>query len=94
MHANPEIDSAPQHGLAFEDRNQPLLQRSRQHGASDHDDVPSCLLRKRGADLATDILDVCQVQASVAIARRSDADQTEVRCLDSATAVDDRIESP
>src|SRR5262245_32412833 len=61
----------------FQDRDDDVAHRPRQHGAA-HDDHRRAGMRgERAADLLADALDVPQVDAAVGLARRADADEGE-----------------
>src|SRR5690606_27992243 len=66
----------------------------RQHGAAHHHDVVSVLIAERVADLPAHVFDVLQVQASVAIAGRADADQADVARGHRIASARGRHESP
>jgi len=52
-----------------------VVRRARQHGAPDDDHVVRGLVFQRLADLLADALEVLQVEAAVAAARRADAQE-------------------
>jgi hypothetical protein len=59
------------------------VRRARQHRAADDDDVISGLLAKLAADLLANPLEVRQIEAAVAAARRADAEQRDLARPDS-----------
>src|SRR5204863_7927887 len=73
-----EVTAGLAAGMMLEQRNKMLLNGAGEDRAAHDDDVivvPGC---QRGSDVPADALDVLQVQAAVAMARSSDADDAHI----------------
>src|SRR5215469_13983460 len=75
----PHHDLLP--GPLFNQRNQPAFASVREYRASYHDGVVMVDTRKRCTNFTADAFKVVELQAAVAVARRTDTDQTQFRVL-------------